>query len=1074
MDNGSWSLLSPEDANQTSENTDSGYGALGQYEGSWPGNTYPEYHTLSMPMSGDYLFNDTIHESLDSGYAEGSVDEGTANHLLGQHLPDGDIAHDYSTLAQGPPPETREQQLIRLGFKYARSPSIVTALNSGIRPQLENNPQHFSFGVARGPQLTTPTDSVRHKADQRYTCCLCVAPSKSVTNSSASFKRHLSQKHSYTPQSFHCPKSSCSKVFLRRAHLVAHISRQHQERLEIADLQSTERREHHPSACPICKTSIQDWKDFYSCLKRHCLTDLKEESPPPRLSPSGGTVPASEPELEPEPLVERKRKRTSEEEPSIELMSPNDSQRQRLDDSCDRPADHTILSQQKQSSVSSELSPSASDSRDTDITRPEVEDDSIDSGIMGDRNLDHILDSSRYFGELDQLELATAQALGMETGPFIPINSLKCCIAHLRKWEAALVGLQSQGFCGPSMSLLVEKQDNGSIARTFPVSLKKVKWFLSGATHFGSSALDLWAKEWIRKMLNLSEADFSSLGPIDSMQILCSVLSIGLVSFSGSHVCPFDVNLWGQRLQNIPIGLGGYAFRPRKLACLDDFIGGPAWVLGKENAQETPNTSCIPQGVQSALPEDEEQVQQSRQENDGSLGQDPGMKVCLSVQEFDDLWGPISLVGGFSDRGLAIRTERGFILPLPHDQQPEPSAPPWRKQVIECHWTTEIPRHIFDGQIDGCDTGVPVSINATSRLLIGTDTETEIGLIVNEKCKSSIASIQQQIACRLQYPGTCKSKYVKDGFDLQFGGGQYITGGLVRKYKRMPKRTLKAMLIEDCKRPDTKLVPLLGLRAGLEVSACTGNAQRVTLWDALRLSQTGVQDLENPPYCAHKIGDRHCISSCWTRCHSNDDIDSFGDQPAYGSLLSGPQARRIIINSILALEHTGLDSEGNLQVAWPFSDIPAHCPVLPSTPKEANNWFRIVKETRETSSFPVFSQRCLEFHDKSLVRSCSAPCRTARLKPLQTILSTQILTLATNSPVLGLLEGARLLVGDAHLIVTKTVQGRVAIVATVSMNPLSPLRFRLREILPDAPAHGFKENIRPGISVGLSVPVYVH
>jgi hypothetical protein len=50
-----------------------------------------------------------------------------------------------------------------------------------------------------------------------------------------------------------------------------------------------------------------------------------------------------------------------------------------------------------------------------------------------------------------------------------------------------------------------------------------------------------------------------------------------------------DGDAQGSRLGNdlcleeeIPIGFHGYAFKPRKLACLEDFIGGPAWVLSKD------------------------------------------------------------------------------------------------------------------------------------------------------------------------------------------------------------------------------------------------------------------------------------------------------------------------------------------------------------------------------------------------------------------------------------------------------------------------------------------------------------
>lgn len=772
------------------------------------------------------------------------------------------------------------------------------------------------------------------------------------------------------------------------------------------------------------------------------------------------------------PTSGSKRKRANEQETQIDLMSHKGSQFQRLSGSLYTQTEQNSLQLSSQSSASDENGSLASDSKETDITRPDPEDDSIDSGIIEGRNLDHILDSTRHFDELDQLECETARLLDMEAGPDLELDTVGDCIVHLIRWRMALVKLNNQQFCGTSMNILVEDQRKENVAKTLPVMLEEIERFLDASTHSDIDILNQRAKDWIQSILGSNEADTLDLDLLDSLRILCSILSIGLVAFSGSHVCRFDVTNWGQQMEQIPIGLDQYAFRARKLACLDDFIGGPAWVLGKTEDQQTaPKNTGEKETSESASPGDGSKLQQTRQDSNDESRVHPGMKVSLSVQDFDELWGPISLVGGSPDSELSIRTERGFIVPLPRDQQSELTSD---DQMVECHWMSEIPQHVLESRANEESSGSPISLDIGSRILIGTGTNAEIGLFVNEKCKSSIALIQQQIACRLQYPGTCNSKYVKEGLDLQFVGGQYITGGLVKKYKRMPKRTLRAMLIEDCKKPDTRLVPLLGLRVGLEVSACTGNAQRVTLWDALRLSQTGPQTLDAVPYCEHKIGDRHCISTCWTRCHSNDEIDSFEDQPIYGKPLSGPQARRVIINSILALEHTGLDSEGNLQVAWPFSDIPANCPISPTTAKESNNWFRVVKETRETSSFPVFSQQCLEFHDRGLVRSCSASCRAEHARPPQTMLSTQLLDLATGLPMLGLFEGASFLVGEAHLTVTKTVQDQLAIVATVSMNPLAPLRRRFRGFLPDAATHGFKENIRPDIAAGLSVPVYVH
>ncbi|KAJ6072353.1 hypothetical protein N7467_010438 [Penicillium canescens] len=657
----------------------------------------------------------------------------------------------------------------------------------------------------------------------------------------------------------------------------------------------------------------------------------------------------------------------------------------------------------------------------------------IDAGIPETKNMDHILDAARYFSELDLLELRTAQILGMKNGPYIKLESLHDCLECLGNWQAALRYLQSQGFCGTTMSILIEDQDRDGIASAVHVSLSQVGTLLQTFVDpFKDDASKRFTKNWIQMLLNVEDKALSDFDSVEILRFLCTILSIGIVSFSGSHVCRFDDNLWDQEMEEIAVGFDGYAFKPRNLACLDDFIGGPAWILGKASAPSE------------------------------------GMKISFTVQDLQELWGPVSLVGDTTDEAPVIQTERGFIIPLPRERQSSLSTSSLRDE-IECHWVTEIPEYLPDQSSD-----MSILIRNSSRILIGTTTDVEAGLVVNDKCTSSISVIGQQIAYRLQYPGTSKSRYVSDGYDVQLVGGQYATAGLVKKYKRIPKRTLKAMLIADCTKPDTRLVPLLNLRVGLEVSVCTGNAQRVTLWDALRFSQTSAHPTNHLTYCAHNVGDKNCISSCWTRWRPMDEIDSLDHMPGQNKLLNGVEARRVIINSILALENSGVDSEGNLQVCWPFSNSPANCPVLPSTPKESHNWFRVVKDTRDTSSFAVFSQRCLEFPENGIMRSCSAPCKEGHFKPLQTTLLTRILTLTEERSVSELLVGVKFLVGETHLTVTKAVQDQFAIIAAVSMNPLNPLRYRLREILPDARAFDFKEHIWPDITAGLSVPVFVY
>lgn len=273
----------------------------------------------------------------------------------------------------------------------------------------------------------------------------------------------------------------------------------------------------------------------------------------------------------------------------------------------------------------------------------------------------------------------------------------------------------------------------------------------------------------------------------------------------------------------------GYSFRPRRLACLEDFIGGPIWVLGE--SQET---------------------SESHQER---------LKLSLTVNDLQELWGPVWFVGGKEDEGPIIRTARGYIVPLPRSEQPDPQL-----EEIECHWIRNIEEYAFED-------AEPLLLNSSARILVGTPTREATALSVNDNCGSKISDIQASIWEHLKIPGTCKAYYYGDGYEVQLTGGQFVNGGIVKKYKEYPGRKMRDEVLEQSTKRNTRLMPLLRLRIGLEVSACTGNAQRVTLWDALRLYNTTDTTSTNESGCKHEIGDPKCVQKCWTRCKPTDDID---------------------------------------------------------------------------------------------------------------------------------------------------------------------------------------------------------
>jgi hypothetical protein len=345
-----------------------------------------------------------------------------------------------------------------------------------------------------------------------------------------------------------------------------------------------------------------------------------------------------------------------------------------------------------------------------------------------------------------------------------------------------------------------------------------------------------------------------------------------------------------------------------------------------------------------------------------------GLKVSLTVQDLQELWGPVWLVGGTADEGPIIRTERGFIAPLPREEQLSNFE---ASGEVDCHWTKDVPEYI--------DREDRILLNANSRILIGSDPRDAGGLAVNLNCESRIDHIQRQISHQFQFPGTCNDYYRMDGHDIQLTGGQYVNAGVIIKRKRVPGKTHKDRLLSTCCNSKIDIRPLMKLRVGLEISACTGNAQRITLWDALRLSQTK-EKTGKARVCNHQISDPRCIELCWTKLGlgetkppslhdismtekaaiGHNGLDSLIDKSPQENSFVKDEIRQAIVSSIQGLEYTGIDAEGNLQAYWPFLGTPTNRRIAPT---RFNKWLDILTDTRDMSTFAVVSQRCLNLRE---------------------------------------------------------------------------------------------------------------
>jgi hypothetical protein len=878
-----------------------------------------------------------------------------------------------------------------------------------LRKDLQELISHVDDLIKETPATGAPKPisySTSNQSKEEYRCLLCktVGAKPFTSNRYPVFKRHLMIQH-FPSHEFHCPEEGCGRVYRVCHEFEYHFRTEHKKDPEDEEVDEARVPLKCPPRCDICARTVHDRNELCQCLIEHCLvlsgnsgtrsdpSDTERNSQRgTALQKDGSQQQAAVTEEQTTGInlqriyelpafqdsgLEYQSPQNSEEGQesmqfaSMDKMQSNETAQSKIQNTTPednaqfdltttpfapltlrkgktptRPIPNTVDSS---TSKSSQLSDD--DSMQTNITWPDQQEDfDLDTGFADSEDMEHILRPGAYYRKLDLLERRTAEICGIE-GPELQEKSLSECRESLQRSRHALQNLTEEGFCDGAFSILVRDQSRPDVANTVRISIHDIDdalcrvsplatadGFLEFTSIFGwPLLLDLFG----------SPSPNSNWDQLEYVQFLTNALAIGLVAFSGSHVCRFDENLWGEELSKIPVGQG-HSFSWRDLACLKDFVGGPACVL----------------------------------EIDQNVSQQTGLKVSLTVKDLQELWGPVWFMGGDEDEGVFLRTEAGYIIPLPRHRQTDQSLP-----EIECHWTSSY---------TGYETENPILLYSSSRILIGT------GLSINEGCRAQINYLQARILPRLQPSGAHNAYHTLEGWDLtmQATMGSYVQAGGALKWKRNPARKWKTSIIEKCKYGKPNLRSLLSSYIGLEVSACTGNAHRVTLWDALRLSQTtanrqqGISPLPLPQQstpCRHRIADPDCIQKCWTRLFSTDDIDTSVNIPPEGDPTRKEYLRRIIMNAIIALEDTGVDHDNNLQAYWPFTETSRTHRIEPSpSHSEINNWIRVIKDSRDVATFAVVSQRCMEAHH-GLVRTCTMPCRVANLNSAKTTLYTRIL-----------------------------------------------------------------------------------
>ena len=283
------------------------------------------------------------------------------------------------------------------------------------------------------------------------------------------------------------------------------------------------------------------------------------------------------------------------------------------------------------------------------------------------------------------------------------------------------------------------------------------------------------------------------------------------------------------------------------------------------------------------------------------------MAISIGVDGIVFLWGPISLHRNF------IETEKGLIVPV------EPSTI-CRQGEIECHFTNQTPCNLHEEPL-----------SPESRLLISSRALRE-----NPNCGTTVQDAERCVADALQPPGTYRAAYVPDGITASITAGRYATMTIGKTWKKREGRTYKDSIVGRLQFETTDMMPYLRLRVGLEVSLCTGNARRTTLWDTLCLAFANVP-------CSHPIGDVVCVNHCLNKLANINSPLGAVQLPT----------REKVLHAVKLLAETGVRDDTFLRVWWPHGQVDLVY-VVKAT------WVQMLEDTDLTSAWAVGSLQCLE------------------------------------------------------------------------------------------------------------------
>jgi len=588
----------------------------------------------------------------------------------------------------------------------------------------------------------------------------------------------------------------------------------------------------------------------------------------------------------------------------------------------------------------------------------------------------------------------------------LSFESLAADFIHI---ASALESLRNEGLCCESFSILIEDESPLPTLRAVAISCSDVdliRHYLTVVCRSTAVDEDLQCLETITEqflqLLRVQSINIDGSVRVlsDKLSILCLVLSIAAISYAQSHCWTLDRRLVPSTVRQIDLpgaqftGCNALSFRQRDLECLHDFVGGPVWAL------------C------------------------GGIATNANVKykVSLKLAQFADLWGPVWVVPASTGSGKlqSVHTEGGILFCTATTASPNNM----NRTDAQCHWVRArfTRRRSADDSCfvldDSGSLGTTMPFDEDARLIVGAtvsmgnisykearvrpatalhQAQKQPQITLTTITSKTCPSLEEDLTCDLdfegylrrhrsliQMAGTAAPKYLPESYQASFTAGKYVSFGGAKTFKRRPTITRKQRIIDYCSTPVARLLPILQLRLGLEISACSGNGQRISLWHALMLAYGSRSQSVRSDTCHHDPGDMDCARSCWGLDISvnPNPSNSYDEAIHYNSEEGWTSATRSLISGLLGeLSLTGLRDSGEL-----------HCFVRPcdvlTKKAQLPGWSTILKDTEKSACFAVMTSRCLTYNgrdDHEDIRKLRKCCTGKRPPTVGPLLCTSIL-----------------------------------------------------------------------------------